>query len=102
MNQTKVPSSQSKRIRVLCPTGHCHTRLCDRVYGDGVDLKGWILKFRSGKWPAVISDWFVITCPNCNTSHKITATEGIVESLRHSYASTGIQTQAGESPDRSQ
>ena len=90
-SQTKTNLFAAKKVRVLCP--QCHTRLCDRVKDAEM---GWILKFRTGRWPCIMSNWFVLTCSHCNTTHRIRAKEGIVESLRPAYASTGIQAKTSD------
>jgi Zn finger protein HypA/HybF involved in hydrogenase expression len=82
---------ESERIKVKCP--QCRTRLCDRFFDP--KQKGWALKFRTGKWRAIISNWFVMTCPYCGTSHRIVADKGIIESVGPTDANTGIQAKTG-------
>lgn len=87
MNQRQNQSFASNRIKIRCP--QCHTRLCDRVYREGT----WLLHFRKGRCPEILTEKMFLTCSTCSTTHRITAEEGILESLRHPYASTGIQTE---------
>jgi len=91
MPENPIKSSfESKRIKIRCP--QCHSRLCDRIISEG----NWILHFRKGRYAEIFTKSMVMTCFGCNTTHRINAEEGIIESLRHPYATTGIQTKTSE------
>jgi len=77
---TETKSFPSERIKIRC--SQCHARLCDKLQMD----KGWVLHFKKAR-TNIYTNEMVLTCASCNTSHHITNTKGIVQSLRHSYIS---------------
>lgn len=96
--QTKL--FPSKRVKIRCP--QCHARLCDRVYDGERKQSKWMLHYKKARMN-LFTNWMVMTCSVCNTSHRIIADKGIVQSERHPYIyenyDTGVQTKTSESAD---
>lgn len=88
-------SSPCERIKLRCV--QCHARICDRLETQD----GWTLHYKKGR-TSIYTSWMVLTCSECNTTHRITCDKGVVESVRNQYYDPRIQSETSDTPDGGQ
>ena len=80
MDQSRKCAIESERINIRCP--ECHLILCARVNA----VEGWVLYFRfNHRRRGVIEIYakeLAIKCRSCETMHRISAEEGVIQSYR--------------------